>query len=127
MTLQQTVTIPADRRLVIKVPWEVPAGAAEITLSFKDAAAEPRPKTLVPIHVCHTLDEARSDAARKSTPEAREEFQRVMRETHGAWSANPWTDHLADVRAMRDDWDDHDPWSGAQAKRGQDVTETANE
>jgi hypothetical protein len=117
MTLQQTVTIPADRRLVLKVPREVPIGAVEITFSFKDAA-DLQPETFAPIHVCHTLDEARTDAARKSTPVAREEFRRIMRETHGALEhSKTWgqkVDVVAEIRKMRDEWGD--PWAEADER-----------
>jgi hypothetical protein len=37
------------------------------------------------------------------------DFHRVLERTHGAWSAHPWTNHLTDVRAMREEWNDHDP------------------
>lgn len=38
------------------------------------------------------------------------EFHRILERTHGAWAAHPWTDHLSDIRAMREEWDDHAPW-----------------
>jgi uncharacterized protein YraI len=50
--------------------------------------------------------------AYQSASEDGEEFRRVVRQTHGAWSAHPWTNHLADIRAMREEWSDHDPWKG---------------
>ncbi|MDR2246447.1 MAG: hypothetical protein LBE17_07245 [Treponema sp.] len=33
MTIEQTVEIPADHRLVIEVPPEIPAGKAKVTVS----------------------------------------------------------------------------------------------
>jgi hypothetical protein len=41
----------------------------------------------------------------------REAFRLVLQRTHGAWKDNPWTNHLEDVRAMREEWDD--PWNPA--------------
>ena len=38
MTITQTVEIPADRRLVIDVPQEVPTG--KVVLTYKPAAEE---------------------------------------------------------------------------------------
>jgi hypothetical protein len=102
MTLQQTIKIPANRRVHFDfdLPRDIPTGAAKIEFTITPFRS-PRP-----------------EADCKSTPDAREEFRRVVRETHGAWSAHPWTNHLADVRAMREEWDEHDPWKG--------VTETDN-
>jgi hypothetical protein len=37
MTIQQTVEIPADHRLTLEVPWEVPAGP--VILTFTPAAS----------------------------------------------------------------------------------------
>jgi hypothetical protein len=34
MTIEQTVEIPADHRLTIEVPPEIPAGRAKLTLSI---------------------------------------------------------------------------------------------
>jgi hypothetical protein len=100
MTLQQTIEIPADRRVYFDLPRDIPTGKANIECTVTPFGAP------------------RSDAACKSTPEAGEEFRRVMQETHGAWSDRPWTNHVADVRAMREEWDEHDPWKGVAAANG---------
>jgi hypothetical protein len=34
MTIEQTIEIPADRRLVLDLPEDIPAGTAKITLSI---------------------------------------------------------------------------------------------
>jgi hypothetical protein len=39
MTIEQTVEIPADRRLLIEVPREVPAGRAILTLTPQNGGA----------------------------------------------------------------------------------------
>jgi hypothetical protein len=43
MTIEQTVDIPADRRLIIEVPREIPVGRAKaaITLIFEAETPEP--------------------------------------------------------------------------------------
>jgi hypothetical protein len=38
MTIEQTVEIPADHRLILELPQEIPAGKAEITLSISPKA-----------------------------------------------------------------------------------------
>jgi hypothetical protein len=130
MTIQQTIEIPASRRVYfdLPLPETTPTGYAEVQIIINLATApkkegskpglftaDRQSATLAPIHVCHTLDEARSDAARKSAPEAREEFRRVMRETHGvlehskAWGQG--VDVVAEIRNMRDEWGA--PWAEA--------------
>jgi hypothetical protein len=118
MTLQQTITIPADRR--VHLDWTLPevasVGTATVILDFPTVPDKRRAETHVPVHICHTLDEARSDAARKSAPEAREEFRRVMRETHGALEhSKAWgrgIDVVAEIRKIRNEWGD--PWAEAE-------------
>ena len=39
MTIEQTVTIPADRRIIVEVPPEIPAGKVILTFT---PAAEPK-------------------------------------------------------------------------------------
>jgi hypothetical protein len=42
------------------------------------------------------------------------EFHRILEQTHGAWAAHPWTNHIADIRAMHEEWDEHEPDYTAQ-------------
>ena len=53
MTIEQTVEIPADRRLVLEVPPEIPAGRA--VLAF----------TAVPAPVQRKIDPVKAEEARK--------------------------------------------------------------
>jgi hypothetical protein len=46
MTLQQTVTIPADRRLVIEVPQEIPLGTVKVAIIFSGTSVR-KPATAV--------------------------------------------------------------------------------
>ena len=53
MTLTQTVYIPADRRLTIEVPREIPEGKTEVVIQFPvrekvQSAAEEKPKMHIP-------------------------------------------------------------------------------
>lgn len=44
MTFEQTVEIPADHRITVEVPPEIPAGAARLKLSiFQSAAPQNKP------------------------------------------------------------------------------------
>ncbi|MDR1803872.1 MAG: hypothetical protein LBQ94_09725 [Treponema sp.] len=55
MTIEQTVEIPANHRLVIDVPREVPAGKATITFApvSKDTDNDPLPTGECPICAAH--------------------------------------------------------------------------
>ena len=43
MTITQTIDIPADRRITLEIPREVPTGA--VVLTFTPAKTEPQKKT----------------------------------------------------------------------------------
>ena len=51
MTITQTVEIPADHRLTIDVPLEIPAGPAKIELIFTPLAADPQEANRTKIHL----------------------------------------------------------------------------
>jgi len=51
MTITQTVEIPADRRLIIEVPREVPVGKTQVIIQFPVQAEESEPKK-VPVFGC---------------------------------------------------------------------------
>ena len=61
MTIEQTVEIPADHRLTLEVPREIPAGMA--VLAFTPVSSDPRPvaqsarrrTTAEAIEHCHGL------------------------------------------------------------------------
>ncbi|MDR2922701.1 MAG: hypothetical protein LBU85_05095 [Treponema sp.] len=88
MTITQTVTIPADRKLHFDIPGEVPAGKARIIIQFpvRDEASPAIPK------------EAKGQVNNEA-------FRQVLHHAHGAWKDNPWKNHLDDVNAMRDEWE----------------------
>jgi len=72
MIIEQTVEIPADHRLTIEVPHEVPTGKARVVIQFP------------------ALDEAYpavppEEKGKMSSPT----FREVLRRTQGAWKDNP--------------------------------------
>ena len=86
MTVEQIVEIPASRRIALEVPHEVPAGKARVVIQFpvRDEAVVPP-----------------DEKGKMSSPA----FREALRRSYGAWKDNPWTNHLDDVNAMRDEWE----------------------
>ncbi|MDR2143841.1 MAG: hypothetical protein LBP29_05685 [Treponema sp.] len=97
MVIEQTVEIPASRRLTIEVPPEVPAGRTILTFT-------PAPEI--------------SSAARGQSKN--ENFRSALRRAYGAWKEKPWENGLADVRTSREEWDHRDPWNPDSARRHRD-------
>jgi hypothetical protein len=101
MTIEQTVTIPADHRLTLEIPDEIPAGRAQVLIQFPVRegvqAADRMCDEIVPL-----------EARGQSSSEA---FRNALRRAYGAWKDNPWTNHIEDINAMRDEWDHHEPWN----------------
>jgi hypothetical protein len=91
MTVTQTVDIPADHRLIIDVPREVPAGRA--VLSFTPAVPAP-PQA-------RTVAEALYMAAERAADPAREPLSRLFGIHPGLLGG----DGVAYQRAIRDEWD----------------------
>ena len=100
MTIEQTVEIPASRRLTIEIPEEVPVGRAHVLIQFPVRESV---QSAVPL-------EARGQSSNAA-------FRNALRRAYGAWKDNPWTNHLEDINAMRDEWDHRDPWNSDPAKR----------
>ena len=105
MTIEQTIDIPADHRLILDIPKEVPADRAQVIIRF--------PVT----ENAQTGEAIPSDAKGQTGNEA---FRRAISRAYGAWKDNPWTNHIDDVNAMRDEWDHRDPWNPDAAKRHND-------
>ena len=92
MTIEQTVEIPANYRLVLDVPREIPTGTT--ILAF----------TPVPV---------RQSAEWQKT-------LAVLKRTRGAWKDRPWENYREDLRSMREEWDHRDPWNSDPAKQHRD-------
>ena len=89
MTIEQTVEIPANHRLVIDVPAEVPTGRAHVIIQFP---VQGKPYPVVP-----------PDEKGKMSSEA---LLQAIRRVQGAWKNNPWKNCIEDINAMRDNWEE---------------------
>ena len=88
MIVEQIVEIPANRRIALEVPHEVPAGKARVVIQF-------------PVR-----DEAYTAVPQEAKGQVNNEaFRQALRRAHGAWKDNPWKNHLEDVNTMRDEWE----------------------
>jgi len=110
MTIEQTVEIPASRRFMLEVPEEVPAGTARVIIQFSS------PKDLQTVSQI-SVEPVPPEAKGQINNEA---FRRALSRAYGAWKDNPWTDHLEDINAMRDEWEHRDPWNPDPVKRHMD-------
>jgi hypothetical protein len=105
MTITQTIEIPADHRLTIEVPREVPVGRAIVT--FTPASAK-KPidhwleTTPLPGGNARTIEEALQLAEEKANDPNRKPISRFF----GILSPNTFGDGAAYQRAIRDEWDD---------------------
>ena len=82
MTITQIVKIPADCR-TIEIPREIPAG--EVIIAFTPAAVK--------------------NPADQGTGKPEQSINAALRRAYGAWKENPWTNHLENINAMRDEWE----------------------
>ena len=73
----------------IEVPHEVPAGKAHVVIQFP---VQDEPYPVVP-----------PEEKGKMSSEA---LLQAIRRAQGAWKNNPWTTHVEDINAMRDEWED---------------------
>jgi hypothetical protein len=97
MTITQTVDIPADHRITLEVPREVPPGRT--ILAFTPARG---PDTVqLPSSNAHTVEEALQMAAEKLADPNRKPLSRYF----GILSPNTYGDGVAYQRKIRDEWD----------------------
>jgi hypothetical protein len=85
MTIEQTVEIPADHRLILEVPREIPAGRTRVELKFT-----PMPSASCPLE--RETDEKKKKLARFCgiwTPEDAVEFEAVTKE-FGTVNESDW-------------------------------------
>jgi len=95
MTVTQTVKVTDDRRVFFDfiAPKEIPVGETRVIIQFPvkdEARTVPQESVLPPEAVGQMNNEA---------------FRQALRRVQGAWKDNPWTNHLEDINAMRDEWD----------------------
>jgi hypothetical protein len=98
MAVTQTVDIPADRRITLEVPREVPPGRTILT--FTPAH---KPDTVqIAGGNARTVEEALQMAAEKLADPNRKPLSRHF----GILSPNTFGDGVAYQREIRDEWDD---------------------
>jgi hypothetical protein len=98
MTITQTVDIPADRRIILEVPREVPPG--KTVLAFFPAH---NPDTArLPGDNARTVEEALQMASEKLSDPNRTPLSRYF----GILSPNTYGDGVSYQRKIRDEWDD---------------------
>jgi hypothetical protein len=104
MTIEQTVEIPASRRITIDVPHEVPTGP--VILAFMPVSVQ-RPKypqcdaVPLPGGSYNTVEEALQAAAEKAADPNRKPISRLFGKHKGIFGG----DGVAYQRAVRDEWD----------------------
>jgi hypothetical protein len=106
MTIEQTIEIPADRR--VKIPETVPLGYAKMILVFPDAHTDATIFSESSQHYCASLEEVEAALSRQHGAKGQDEIKTILRRAHGAWKENPWQESLAAIREMRDGW--VNPW-----------------
>jgi hypothetical protein len=100
MTIEQTVEVPANHRLTLEVPPEIPAGKVQVLFRFpvenRDAGIS------LDTEIERRL--GRPPANEKERSEWAEwlETMTAIRQAHGAWAAHPWVNALEEIRAERD-------------------------
>ena len=105
MSVTQTVEIPADHRLIIDVPREVPVGRAVLT--FTPASAQKSKEQRydaapLPGGSYNTVEEAMQAAAEKAADPNRKPISRFF----GILSPGVYGDGVTYQRNLRDEWDD---------------------
>jgi hypothetical protein len=111
MTIQRTVTIPADRRLYLELPEAVPSGKFDLRLVFTPAQATRKRQPEDFAHLLRdspkTVKEAIAEAQRKTAERLENPEMDSMRKYAGclkdslAFEGDP----VEIQRRMRDEWD----------------------
>jgi len=100
MSITQTVEIPANRRLIIDVPREVPLGRTII--AFTPASEQKTKDTPLPGGSYNTVEEALQAAEEKAADPNRKPISRYF----GILSPDTYGDGVTYQRNIRDEWDD---------------------
>ena len=108
MIIEQTVEIPADHRLTLDLPDEIPAGTANIELAIHPVADASRSglASYLASNSPRTIGEALAEAERKAAVPNRAPFSGCFGNLKD--SATFTGDPVAIQRAMRAEWDNRD-------------------
>jgi len=104
MSVTQTVEIPADHRLTIDVPREIPMGRAVLTFtpaSVQKSKEQRYDTDPLPGGSYNTVEEAMQAAAEKAADPNRKPISRLFGKHKGIFGG----DGVAYQRAIRDEWD----------------------
>jgi len=101
MSVTQTVEIPADHRLTIDVPREIPMGRTILTFTPASAQKSKEDTAPLPGGSYNTVEEAMQAAAEKAADPNRKPISRLFGKHKGIFGG----DGVAYQRAIRDEWD----------------------
>jgi hypothetical protein len=116
MTIEQTVEIHADHRLVLELPLEIPVGKARVLIQCPVLTDRENSASLDD-EVERRLGRPPNNEAERAEWAEWLETMHGIRKAHGAWAANPWVNALAEIRAERDACEEIDPWKDISAAR----------
>jgi len=97
MNITQTVKVPANHRLTIDVPREIPAGPVTLVY-FPASPAAPA--------VAGETNRTLEDALRRAAEKAADPNRRPLSDFFGIISHDTYGDGVAYQRAIRDEWND---------------------
>jgi hypothetical protein len=106
ITLEQTVEIPADRRLYLELPKTVPSGQTKITLNFEPPVPQPvapGKRKLSPELQAAIKEAGEKRAWRFAHPE---EFEERMKKAREGGPLFGGIDGLEYQRKVRSEWED---------------------
>jgi len=95
--------------MTIDIPREIPAGDVIIAFTpvtpetavrnsvINPTAESGRPEQNIDVKTVTVPQEEKGQLSNAA-------FRQALRCAQGAWKDNPWTNHLDDVNAMRDEW-----------------------
>jgi hypothetical protein len=103
ITIEQTVDIPADRRLYLDLPHSVPSGKVDIVLVLSTAEETPRAHTPTPFPNIESLkEEARQKTAARLACPSGDPLQKYCGILKDVFTE----DGVEYQRKMRDEWPD---------------------
>jgi hypothetical protein len=104
MTIQQTVEIPASRRIYLDLPPEIPEGTVQVELTIQPAAEDKEMtdlKAYLEAHPPESQEEIIGEAEARADAPNRRPFSRHFGSVPGAFNG----DGLAYQRNIRAEWE----------------------